>query len=459
MLDTPIDELHFPEAPDVGDVPGPKSRQLIDRQDRIDSNAVKYADSVPIAPDEARGATIRDVDGNTFLDFFAGIGVVNVGHSNPYVVEAANQQTETLIQTLDFPTEARLDLIDRLVEIAPGDLPDDARVIFGGPTGSNAIEASIKLAKDATGGKGMIAFQGGYHGSTTGAMSLSSKRSGKTKYGPLLPDVVHVRYPHPHKQGISPAEASTRSLEEIRTVLEDPMSGHPDPAGVWVEAIQGEGGVVEPPAGFLSELETLTTEHDVPLIVDEIQSGLGRTGKWFASEWDGVTPDIMPLGKALGGIGLPLSGVVYSGDLDTWDPGSHTGTFRGNVPAMRAGLRSIEYIAEHDLLTHARELGEYIRGRLDEVAVETPCLGDVRGKGLFIGAEFDDCGSKSGPELVDEIQTRCLREGAIVWKAGRRNEVLRLLPPLVMTEAQAAVGLDIICDAIERTVPTKQSAT
>jgi len=458
MLDTPIDELHFADAPDVGDVPGPKSRRLIDRQDRIDSNAVKYADSVPIAPDAARGATIRDADGNTFLDFFAGVGVVNVGHSNPYVVEAANEQTGDLVQTLDFPTEGRLDLIDRLVDIAPGDLPDDARVIFGGPTGSNAIEASIKLAKDATGGQGMIAFQGGYHGSTTGAMSLSSKRSGKTKYGPLLPDIVHLRYPNPAAGEIAPAEASERSLEDVRTVLEDPMSGQPDPAGIWVEPIQGEGGVVEPPDGFLAELEALATKHDVPLVVDEIQSGFGRTGKWFASEWDGVTPDIMPIGKALGGIGLPLSGVVYSGELDTWEPGSHTGTFRGNLPAMRAGLRSIEYIDEHDLLAHARELGEYIRGRLDEVAAETPCLADVRGKGLFIGAEFGDCGSKSGSQLVDEIQTRCLREGAIVWTAGRRSEVLRLLPPLVMTEAQAAVGLDIVCDAIERTVPSRQSA-
>jgi diaminobutyrate-2-oxoglutarate transaminase len=167
----------------------------------------------------------------------------------------------------------------------------------------------------------------------------------------------------------------------------------------------------------------------------------------------------MPVGKALGGIGLPLSAVVYSGELDTWEPGSHTGTFRGNVPAMRAGLRAIEYIDEHDLLAHARDLGEYIRSRLDEVKAETPCLGDVRGKGLFIGAEFDDRGSKSASEIVDEIQRRCLDEGAIVWNAGREHEVLRLLPPLVMTTAQAENGLDIICDAIEQTVPSKRSAT
>jgi diaminobutyrate-2-oxoglutarate transaminase len=458
MLDTPIGELHFDDAPSVDEVPGPESRRLIEKQERIDSNAVKYAEDIPIAIESAKGATIRDADGNTFLDFFAGIGVVNVGHSNPYVVEAANDQTSQLVQTLDFPTEARLDLIDRLVDIAPGDLPDDARVIFGGPTGSNAIEASIKLAKHHTGNRGMIAFQGGYHGSTAGAMSLTSKRGEKSKYGPLLPDVVHVPYPYPYEQGLSPAEATTRSIDAVRTVLEDSMSGQPDTAGIWVEGIQGEGGVVEAPDGFLAELRALATAHDVPLIVDEIQSGFGRTGKWFASDWDGVTPDIMPVGKALGGIGLPLSAVVYAGELDTWGAGSHTGTFRGNAPAMRAGLRSIEYIDEHDLLAHARELGEYMRGRLEEVQSETPSLGEVRGKGLFIGAEFEDAGPQAADEIVQEIRTRCLEAGVITWVAGRTDNVLRLLPPLVMTHDQARIGLDIICDAIERTAADPEPA-
>lgn len=449
MLDTPIDELHFSEAPDVDDVPGPKSRRLIQKQERIDSSAVKYAETVPVALAEGKGATLRDVDGNTFLDFFAGIGVVNVGHSNPYVVEATNEQTETLVQTLDFPTEVRLDLIDKLREIAPGDLADDARVVFGGPTGSNAVEASIKLAKYNTRGRGMLAFRGSYHGSTSGAMSLTSKHSIKGDYAPLLADVVHLRYPYPHHQGLDPETAKRRSLEEVRATLEDDMSGLVNPAGVWVEAIQGEGGVVEPPSGFLTELKEITDRNDVPLIVDEIQSGFGRTGKWFASEWDGVTPDIMPIGKAVGGIGLPLSGVVYSEGLDTWDSGGHTGTFRGNAPAMRAGLRAIEYIEEHDLLEHARELGEYIRGRLCETGGHTPSLADVRGKGLFVGAEFEDAGGKSGADIVEEIQTYCYEHGVIVWTAGRRGNVLRLLPPLVMTRAQAETGLDVICDAIE----------
>ena len=448
MLDTPLAELHFDEAPSVESVPGPRSRRLVERQQEIDSSAVKYAEQVPIALAEGRGATVRDVDGNTFLDFFAGIGVLNVGHSNPYVLEGAHEQIDTLVQSLDFPTEARFDLIDRLTDIAPGGL-SDGRVVFGGPTGSNAIEASIKLAKHNTGGRGLVAFRGGYHGTTSGAMSLTSKRGTKGDYTPLLPDTVHVRYPAPFEQGLDPEVAKDRALEEVRAVLEDETSGLANPAGVWVEPVQGEGGVVVPPEGFLSELKALTEANGVPLVVDEIQTGFGRTGKWFASEWDGITPDAMAVGKAMGGAGLPLSAVIYREELDTWRSGAHTGTFRGNLPAMRAGVRAIEYIERHDLLAHARELGQYIRTRLREAGEGNSLVGDVRGKGLFIGAAFQDGDSRSAADLVEELQAYCYERGVLVWTAGGRGEVLRLIPPLVMTREQAEAGVDVIADGIE----------
>lgn len=445
----PIDELHFDEKPDVGTVPGPNSRRLVEKQREIDSSAVKYADNLPIALSEGRGATVKDVDGNVYLDFFAGIGVLNVGHSNPYVTRAVEEQTRTLVQTLDFPTETRLELIEALDRIAPGDLSGNSRVLFGGPTGSNAIEGSIKLAKHNTGGHGLVAFRGAFHGSTSGAMTLTAKHGTKEDYTPLLPDSTHVRYPYPFHDDLDPEESKRRALEEVDAVLGDPASGLTNPAGVWVEPIQGEGGIVVPPEGFLSELESITDEHDVPLIVDEIQSGFGRTGKWFASEWDAVTPDITVAGKALGGVGLPLSAVIYHEELDTWKSGAHTGTFRGYLPAMRAGIRTIEYIEAHDLLSHAVELGEYIRDRLREAADTSPALADVRGRGLFVGAEFTDAGSTTAADLVESIQTRCCERGVLVWTAGRAGNVLRLIPPLVMTHRQAAIGMEIVVDVIE----------
>jgi diaminobutyrate-2-oxoglutarate transaminase len=444
----PIHELHFDDAPHVDSVPGPKSRQLLDRQREVDSSAVAYPDRVPIAFDEGRGATLRDVDGNTYFDFFAGIGVLNVGHGNPYVVEAANDQTERLVHSIDFPTEPRLDLIEKLDEIAPGDLSGDNRVVFGGPTGSDAIEATIKLAKYDTGGDGLIAFRGSYHGATSGALSLTGAKKFKREYTPLLSDVQYARYPYALQHGVSEEEAVEQSLSDVRSILEDPYGGLANPAGIWVEPIQGEGGVVAPPEGFLPRLKDLAEDNGVPLIVDEIQTGFGRTGQWFASDWEGVTPDVMPMAKALGGIGLPLSATMYREEYDTWEAGGHVGTYRGNLPAMRAGVRAIEYIDRHDLLEHAREVGEYIRTRLREVAEGNSHLADVRGRGLFIGAEFVEADGEPWKDAVLGIQTRCYENGVLVWTAGRYGNVLRIIPPLVLTREQAETGIDIVADAI-----------
>jgi len=458
MAGPPIHELQFAQEPDVGEVPGPKTRRQLERQREIDSSAVAYPQDIPIAFEEGRGATVRDVDGNTYLDFFAGIGVLNVGHSNPYVMEAVHEQADKLVHTVDFPTDARLDLIEKLNEIAPGGLADNNRVVFGGPTGSDAVEASIKLAKYNTGGDGLVAFRGAYHGMTAGALSLTSTKKSKRDYSPMLPDVVHVRYPNPFRDrgegdavSVCTRDAAdccgsfscARALDEVRETIEDPYGGLANPAGIFVEPIQGESGVVVPPEGFLGGLREIADDNDLPLMFDEIQSGLGRTGEWWASEHYGVTPDIMTSAKAIGGVGFPLSCTIYHEDLDTWEAGGHAGTYRGHVVAMRAGLRAIEYMEDHDLLDHATELGEYIRGRLREAAEGNPLLGEVRGKGLFIAAEFVEDG------LVERIQTRCHENGVLVWTAGRGGRVLRLLPPLVLTREQAEAGLDVIADAIE----------
>ena len=453
-----IDDLHFEDAPHVDTVPGPRSRELLEKQRKIDSSAVAYPNNIPVAFDEGKGATIRDVDGNTFIDMFAGIGVLNVGHSNPYVLEAVHEQADKLVHTVDFPTEARLELIEKLDEIAPSGLRGNNRVVFGGPTGSDAIEAAIKLAKYNTGGRGLIAFRGSYHGATSGAMSITGKKDFKQPYAPLLADVAHAPYPYPFEQGKDPKAAVDHALEEVQAIIEDPYGGMTNPAGIFVEPIQGEGGIVTPPEGFLQGLRDIADDNDLPLVFDEIQSGFGRTGKWWASDWDGVTPDAFTTAKAIGGVGFPLSATVYDEDLDTWGPGDHAGTYRGHVVAMRAGSRAIEYVREHDLLAHARDLGEYIRTRLREVAESNPRLGDVRGRGLFIGAEFVDEDGAPAAETVRAIQQYCYEHGVLVWTAGRHGSVLRLLPPLVLTQDLAETALDVIVDGIEHVTTEQRNA-
>ncbi|MGM0604717.1 MAG: aspartate aminotransferase family protein [Halobacteriota archaeon] len=460
----PIHELHFPEAPQVDQVPGPNSERLLERQRSIESNAVAYPRTIPIALEEAKGATVRDADGNTYLDFFAGIGVLNVGHANPYVMEAVHDQLDRIAHTVDFPTEVRLDFIDALDEIAPEGLRGANKVVFGGPSGSDAIEGSIKLAKHNTGRHGLLAFEGAYHGTTAGALSLTAGKKYKKGYSPLLADAVHVPFPNPMEpqlggdvEAFCPATACcgsgccARSLDAVQRKFEAPYGGHESPAAIWVEPIQGEGGVVVPPAGFLAGLRDIADDNDALLIFDEIQTGFGRTGEWFASEhWD-VTPDAMTMAKAIGGSGLPIGAMMYHEEYDTWQPGGHVGTFRGNVPAMIGGLRAIEYVQAHDLLAHARTVGEYIRSRFDELGEEIDELVDVRGKGLFTGVQFRTADG-TADALVSQIQTNCYENGVLVWSAGRNGDVLRLLPPLVLTEEQAAVGMDVICEAVRDTI-------
>jgi len=437
-------ELHLSHRPQVeGEIPGARSRQLLDRQAELEASTVAYPRSLPVALDEARGATIRDVDGNVYLDFFAGIGVANVGHSNPYVLEGAQAQLESLAHTIDFPTEARLAFLEALDRIAPGTLPGNSRVAFGGPTGTNAVEASIKLAKYNTGNNGLLGFENGYHGGTAGALSLSGWSSYKSDYQPMLPDVVHVPYPRSGGPHASSGARVEDVLAEVRSVARDEP-----PAGVWVEPIQGSGGVVVPPDGFLAGLAEITDEHGILLVVDEIQTGMGRTGEWFACDHGDVTPDAVTVGKAVGGGGLPLSATVYREELDTWGPSAHAGTFRGHVPAMVAGTRAIEYVETHDLLDRADELGRYLRQRLRECAERCPYLADVRGRGLLVGAEFVDGDGAPLQSFVEELQARCLQRGVIVWTAGVEGHVLRLLPPLVLTDEQARVGMDVVEDVV-----------
>ena len=443
----------FPEAPLVkGDLPGPKAVEFLAAQQELESNVFKYSRTIPLVPQEGRGATIKDIDGNTFIDFFAGIGVLNVGHANREVLAAAQAQEEKLIHSLDFPASPRVEMMRKLNEIAPGNLRGRAKVMFGGPSGSDAVEGAIKLAKHYTGRHSLIAFSGSYHGQTSGALALSSNHS--QEYLPLIPDVHFAPYPYcyrcPFKQ--DPKNCDMLCVDYLADMLHDSYSGVTKPAAIIVEPVQGEGGVIVPPDGFLPRLRQLADEEKIVLIIDEIQSGFGRTGKMFACEHSDTTPDIMTMAKALGGIGYPLSGVLYSKELDSILAGGHMGTFRGNLVAMAAGRVAIDFILKNDLLEHTTKLGQLFLDELRKLQEDVPQIGDVRGKGLWIGVELvkDKETKEPYPELAKALQRSCYEKGLLIWSAGHFGNVIRMMPPLVISEDLAVKGLEIFSQSVRQ---------
>jgi len=452
-------DLHFSQAPlIVVEPPGPKAKEVLELQAELEGKAVLYPQALPFVPEKGKGATIMDVDGNIYIDFFSGISVLNFGHSNPKVLEGAIEQLKKLAHTLDFPSKARVELDKRLHQILPEGLKGNAKIVFGGPTGSDAIEAAVKLEKYYTKRSTIIAFEGSYHGQSTMALAVTSSRSFKEPYTPLGPEVHFVPYAYCYRCpfGLEHPDCKLRCVDYLKHVLEDPYSGVSTPAAIIVEPIQGESGIIVPPDGFLKGVEKVAREHKIPLIVDEIQAGMGRTGRWFACEYENVTPDVMTLAKSVGGIGLPLSCIVYRRELDVWKPGAHAGTFRGNVVAMAAGAVAIDFARETDLLSHVRKLGDETLSYLKDLAEESKFIGDVRGKGLMIGIELveDKETKKPAKELTQKVQRECFKKGLIVWKAGHYSNVIRLLPPLIITEELMMKGLEILTDVL-RTLESK----
>ncbi|MFA5896210.1 MAG: aspartate aminotransferase family protein [Thermoplasmata archaeon] len=446
-----FEDLHFPDAPKiVVDPPGPKTKELLQQQERYESAAVLYPKSFPLALVEGRGSTVRDADGNLYLDFFAGISVLNFGHSNPAIIEAAEAQLHRLTHTLDFPHATRLALIRKIIETAPGRLRNASRVLFGSPSGADAVEAALKFARHHTKRHAVVSFEGSYHGQTAAAMAVSSTKRYRAGLPPLVPETHFLPYPYCYRCpfGEEPEGCGLACARHLERVLKDPYSGIPDPAAVILEPIQGEGGIVDAPPDFLREVRRITEEMGIPLIVDEIQSGLGRTGDMYACEEAAITPDLMPIGKSLGG-GLPLAACVLREEYDAWEPGAYVGTFRGNLVAMAAGLAALEFMEREDLLSHVKDVGRALKNRLEELAESHAYMGDVRGRGLMLGVEFvkDPRTKEPWKEGVQQIQMECYRRGLLVWKAGHFGNVLRLLPPLVTTRAQVETAGDILEEA------------
>jgi diaminobutyrate-2-oxoglutarate transaminase len=444
--------LSFPNAPSIKvEPPGPESEKFLSFQRAHEGSAVSYPRGLPMALRRGRGATVEDMDGNVYIDFFAGAGVMNVGHANPDVVAAAKAQIDDLTHTLDIPSPPRRALVEKLRTVLPAEL---SRLLFGGPTGSDAVESAMKLAKFNAKRPGMIAFEGSYHGMTAGALSLTSGRGFRQEFLPLLGEIHFVPYAYCYRCafGRTAGACDLECAAYVDHVLEDPHSGVGRPAAIIVEAVQGEGGTIVPPADFLPRLAKSCLRHGVLLIIDEVQAGFCRTGTMFAFEHTRTVPDIITMSKALGGIGLPISAIAYREELDTCPPGMHIGTFRGNVAAFAAGAAAVDFMIRTNLAGHAAELGGWMLSQLKKIEAESPIVGESRGIGLMLGVEFvrDKASKEPASDLAKKVRSICHKLGLLIEIGGHYDNVARFLPPLVLTRDLAAKGLEIFADAVQK---------
>ena len=446
-----FEEFSFAEAPKIGDLPGKRSLEILKLQKKIEGSALSYPVGLPIVMEEGKGATVKDVDGNVFIDLFAGAGVVALGHCNPVILEAVIRQQNKITHTLDFPTEIRLELIENLRKIMPDQLQDNVKIQFGGPTGSDAVESAIKLSKTITNRHVLIAFEGGYHGMTATACTLTSGKFWKEKYIPMIPEVHFVPYAYCYRCPFDRTKDNClfACASFYQHILEDPHSGVTQPAACIIEPIQGEGGSIVPPDDYIKKIEEINRAFDVPIIFDEIQAGFCRTGEFFSFQHSKASPDIITMSKALGG-GFPLSAIAYREDLDVWKKAAHIGTFRGNVTAMAAGVASIDFFIEKRINKHVKDLGAYMLNELKTLKTNSNIVGDVRGKGLMIGVEFvEDKETKiPAPELATKVRKEGFIRGILIEIGGHYNNVARLLPPLIITRELAGIGLEIFKEAV-----------
>ncbi|MEW2622316.1 diaminobutyrate--2-oxoglutarate transaminase family protein [Streptomyces sp. NPDC048106] len=479
---------------------------ILRRQSARESSARTYARALPIVPVRARGLTIEGADGRRYLDCLSGAGTLALGHNHPVVLEAVRQVLDSgaPLSVLDLATPVKDAFITELFRTLPPGLAGRARVQFCGPAGTDAVEAALKLVRTATGRSGVLAFTGAYHGMTAGALAVSGG----------APEVQVTRLPYPQDYrcpfGVGGPEGAELAARWTESLLDDPKSGVPLPAGMILEPVQGEGGVLPAPDDWLRRMRRLTADRSIPLIADEVQTGVGRTGAFWAVGHSGITPDVMVLSKAIGG-SLPLAVIVYRDDLDVWQPGAHAGTFRGNQLAMAAGTATLAFVRENGLAERAGRLGARVMERLRADIGALACVGEVRGRGLMIGVELvepegdgaagglvggavgggssafgpdaDRAGGEpaahdvhaapsgaesaahafgavpsraeparaprpAAPGLAAAVQRECLRRGLIVELGGRHSSVVRLLPPLTISDEQTAAVLDRLTDAV-----------
>jgi diaminobutyrate-2-oxoglutarate transaminase len=457
MLGWP-ETLTYPRV--QGDLPGSRSAEFLARQQRRESNARAYPRNLPIAIAEGSGSFVRDLDGNVFIDFLTGAGVLSLGHNHPDLVRAVTEQLGRLTHGLDFPTPAKDEFIEAQLSMLPPDLRSRMKLHFCGPTGANAVEAAVKLCKIATGRGDVISFQGGYHGCSHGAMALTGLVAQKRPVPNGVPGIHFFPYSYCGRcpLGLKPDTCETNCVGYLERSLRDPNGGVPLPAAVILELVQGEGGVVPATMAFARRVRALTRALDIPLIVDEVQTGCGRTGTWFAFEQYDIEPDVIVASKALSGIGAPVAIIMYDERLDVWAPGAHTGTFRGNQLAFAAGVAAIRVFQRDGVLDNVRRRGEQIEFRLAGLG-RYPWVLQVRGRGLMWGVELaDPRDGRTAGALAREVQARALRRGLILELGGRDDCVVRMLPPLNVTAEVVDTACAILIEVIEECCPPVPAA-
>ena len=427
-------------------LPGPKARALIKRDSAVISPS--YPRGYPFVMDHGKGSEVWDVDGNRFLDFMAGIAVTSTGHAHPKVIKAIQEQAEQFIHiSSDFYHPKWIELAEKLNELAPF---DEAAVSFMTNSGTEAVETAIKLARYHTGRSNFIGFTGAFHGRTMGAVTFTaSKPAYHGGFYPLMNGVVHAPFPNPYRPVLDcrPGEDYGQTVVRyIRDQILEHIVPPDEVAGILVETIQGEGGYIIPPAGFFPALRKLCDEHGILLIVDEVQCGMGRTGKWWAIEHFDVEPDMVTIAKGIAS-GVPLGACIARQSIMDWERGSHGNTFGGNPLACAAALATIDLI-ENEYLANAQEVGQYTLDALEEIQARHPSIGDVRGKGLMIGVEFVEDRQTKEPakHLYERVVDLAFERGLLLLGCGK--SVIRVAPALSITKSEIDEGLSIFEEAV-----------
>jgi 4-aminobutyrate aminotransferase len=429
-------------------LPGPNAKRILAGDEKYISPS--YTRSYPLVAKRGRGIVVEDVDGNEFFDFSAGIAVVSTGHCHPEVVAAIQKQAGELIHMsgTDFYYEGMVTLAERLSKIAP--MPGPHKIYYGN-SGAEAVECALKLARYHTKRQQVIAFFGAFHGRTMGALSLTaSKPQQKRRFSPLVPGVTHVSYPDVYRAGVGPQDAEKFALGCARYIedkLFKTILAPEEVAAIFVEPVQGEGGYVVAPTVFMQELRRICDKHGIMLVLDEVQSGIGRTGKWFAVEHTGVHPDMVCIAKGIAS-GMPLGITMSKADIMDWVPGSHASTFGGNPVCIAAALATLDVIEKEGLLRNSQEVGDHMRKRTADWPKKHRIVGDVRGRGLMIGVEIvkDQATREYGASERDRIVELAFERGVLFLGCG--PSTIRIAPPLIVTKDEADVAIDALEESI-----------
>ncbi len=430
-------------------IPGPNAKRILAGDEKYISPS--YTRSYPMVARRGRGIVVEDVDGNEFFDFSAGIAVTSTGHCHPEVVAAIQKQAGELIHMsgTDFYYEGMVTLAERLSKIAP--MPGPHKFYYGN-SGAEAIEGALKLARYHTKRQNIIAFLGAFHGRTMGALSLTaSKPQQKRRFSPMVPGVTHIRYPDVYRGCVGGSQDAEKFALGCARYIEDKLFktvlAPEEVAAIFVEPIQGEGGYVVAPTIFMQELRRICDKHGILLVVDEVQSGIGRTGKWFAVEHTGVHPDIVCMAKGIAS-GMPLGITMSKAEIMDWVPGSHASTFGGNPVCIAAALATLDVIENERLLKNSQEVGDHMMQRMADWPKKHKIVGDVRGRGLMIGVEIvrDQKTLEYGNLERDRIVQQAFEHGVLFLGCG--PSTIRIAPPLIVTKDEADVAVDVLQEAI-----------